>query len=238
MHRFYVPADSCLPGDAQLPAPIGRQLVRVLRARSGERIALFPGDGTESIAEVRDIHGEQVHVRVSAAVAVDRESPISVTVIVALLKGEKLDWVAQKLTELGASRLLFVPAARSISALDGERVAQREERLRRIATEAAEQSGRTRLPEVRILGSVDAALADTDAPYRFMLAPGSQPSLVEQLPAAGPTAVLVGPEGGWTEPEVTGALRRGWLPVGMGPRVLRAETAAIAAAALLTLTQR
>ena len=191
-----------------------RHLERVLRLRAGEGITVSDGAGRwrrcrfdDTLEPVGDIEHD--------------ERPVPpVTIAVALIKGERLDWAVQKLTELGVDRIVPFGAARSVVRWDAGRAAQHLERLRRIARQAAMQSRRTWMPAVDelrpfadVAAEAGAALAEPD---------GDAPSLDRPL-------VLVGPEGGWTEEEASAPLAR----VGLGPTVLRAETAAVAAGTLL-----
>ena len=191
-----------------------RHLERVLRLRPGEDVTVSDGagrwrlcrfaDGLEPIGEIQ--HGE-------------RPDP-PVTIAVALTKGERLDWAVQKLTELGVDTIVPMAAARSVVRWDGHRAGHHTERLRRIARQAAMQSRRTWLPAVTDVHSFAEAAAIAGA---TIAVPGGEP------PSLRSPVVLVGPEGGWSEEE-EGA---GLAGVGLGPTILRVETAAVAAGTLL-----
>ena len=189
-------------------------LERVLRLRPGEDVTVSDGAGRWRLCRYADPLKP-----VGAIVGHERPSP-PVTVAVALTKGERLDWAVQKLTELGVDLIVPFSAGRSVVRWEGHRAGHHVERLRSIARQAAMQSRRTWLPAVDDLRSFAEVAA---APGAVLAEPGGGP------PSLDWPVVLVGPEGGWSEGEAATALPR----VGLGPSVLRAETAAVAAAALL-----
>lgn len=197
-----------------LSADDRHHLERVLRLRPGEDVTVCDGAGRwrrcrfgDALEPTGEIH-ESGH-----------QTP-PVTIAIALTKGERLDWAVQKLTELGVDRIVPFAAARSVVRWDAGRAAHHVERLRRIAREAAMQSRRTWLPSVDDLASFAEVAGTAGA---TLAEPGGEP------PSLARTVVLVGPEGGWAGDEATGTLPR----VGLGPTVLRTETAAVAAATLL-----
>ena len=173
---------------------------------------------------------------------IERESPLRVTLLQALARGEKMDWVLQKATELGVARIVPVATERSVVQLDGERAGRRLEHWQGIVASACEQCGRNRLPEVLAPQSLAAACqlaATSPASVRLVLAPGATASLAAAASAAeagaSEVALLIGPEGGLSEAELRVAAQAGFVAVAMGPRVLRTETASIAALAVLQL---
>lgn len=238
MHRFFVPSSLLSAGHAALPADISRQVCRVLRLRAGHRIVLFDGSGDEVEAVLGDTGGKEVAVTLGARTTPDVDLRCRLHVAVAVLKGEKLDWTIQKLTELGAASIHLMLTERTISTAGEERWPKRLDRYRRIAREATEQCGGVRVPDVlepHTLAELaaDEALAQT----RLIL----DPSAARSLPAAVGEALdglllLIGPEGGFSANEVRLAEEHGATPVRLGRRVLRAETAAIAAAAIVATT--
>lgn len=231
MHRFFVPAALLASETAELPEAIARQVTRVLRLREGERIVLFCGDGCEVEARLEAVSPTRVQARLGERRRPDVELRCHLHVAVAVLKGEKLDWVVQKLTELGAARISFLNTQRTVVEAAGERWARRLARYQRIAQEAAEQCGRVRLPEVREPSGLQEALGGSEA-RKFFLAPEGEVSLVRSLaPCPESVLLLVGPEGGFTERELDLARSAAAQPVRLGARILRAETAAIAGAA-------
>jgi 16S rRNA (uracil1498-N3)-methyltransferase len=230
LHRFHVPPPLVGGGRVVLPEGVGRQLIRVLRARVGERVVLFCGDGREHEAELISVTPPEALVGPCAMPDTELRAPLHVAV--ALLKGEKLDWVVQKLTELGAARISFLATERTVGLPRGERWERRQERYQRIAVEAAEQSGRVRVPEIGgVTGAADLAAAGA-APAFFLDPEAAAPLGAALRPCPDSALVLVGPEGGFTPAERDAVLAAGGRAVTLGRRVLRAETAAIAAAAV------
>ena len=189
-------------------------LERVLRLRPGAQVTVSDGAGRWRLCRF----GDSLEPVGDVVIGIRPSPPI--TVAVALTKGERLDWAVQKLTELGVDGIVPLAAARSVVRWDGDRAAHHVERLRRIARQAAMQSRRTWLPAVDELREFAELVALTGA---ALAEPGGEP------PSLARPLVLVGPEGGWAEEEAAAALPS----VGLGPTVLRTETAAVAAGALL-----
>ncbi len=211
-------------------------IMRVLRLRAGDALTLFNGRGGEFAGSVEEFRRDSVLVGVHDARSVDRESPLSLTLAQGISRGERMDWILQKATELGASRIVPLFTERSVVRLDPKQAERKLHHWRAIAVAACEQSGRNRVPEVALPQGFHDFVADSEPqPTRLLLSPTGATG-IDQLPAAGAgVTVLIGPEGGLTEVEQESALRAGFTPVRIGPRVLRTETAAIAA---LTIIQQ
>ena len=215
----------------------------MLRLARGDEVILFDGEGHEARARVESVDGIigflVLEVDAAQALAARATSAARVTLLCALLKGEKMELVVQKACELGAARLVPVQAARSVVKLDEVRGAARVERWRKIAREAARQCGRADVLEIAEVSSLDAALAAAPEGARFVFHEGARTSplaaALPLVPVAHVTAA-VGPEGGFDAHEVESARVHGFAPVGLGPRVLRAETAALAVLAVLGWT--
>jgi 16S rRNA (uracil1498-N3)-methyltransferase len=211
-------------------------VTRVLRLRVGAALTLFNGQGGEYAASIDKAHGGSVTVAIGEAHAVERESPLSVTLAQGVSRGERMDLVLQKATELGVARLVPLLSERSVVQLDTQHAQRKVNHWRAVAVAACEQCGRNRLPEI----SPPVSLRDylrTDAAgatrLRLLFAPEAQQRIGAVGPAATAGSVLVGPEGGFTDEEQQAAMAAGFTPVRLGPRVLRTETAAIVALALL-----
>jgi 16S rRNA (uracil1498-N3)-methyltransferase len=228
--RFYVDPPLSAGATLRLPGPVAHHATRVLRLRDGADIVLFDGRGGEHRATLL-VDGAGARARLGAFDAVERESPLSLTLLQALVAAEKIDWIVEKAVELGVARLTVVPMQRSVVRLDGERGSRRLQHWREIARAACCQCGRNRLPAVDLCAGLDAALALVPpAGARLLLEPGA----ARPLPAAvGATAVLVGPEGGLTAAESGAAQAAGFVAARLGPRTLRTETAGRAALAAL-----
>jgi len=245
LRRFYAEPEAFLrtPGGVTLSEEESRHLRDVLRLRAGDEAHVFDGEGREFDCVVREVGGRREGATLEVRGAVEPpspESPLELTLAVALLKGEKFDLVVQKATELGAARVVPVETKRSDVRLRDERDAlKRVERWRRLALEAAKQSGRARVPAVEgpvaFAALVEAATRPEEA--RVLFAEGGGAPLDSLLTTAGgrhtAAVALVGPEGGWEDEEVAHAGAYGWHIVTLGGRTLRAETAAITVCALL-----
>jgi 16S rRNA (uracil1498-N3)-methyltransferase len=207
-------------------------LTRVLRLRPRDALTLFNGRGGEYAATITESGGGKLTVEVGEARPIERESPLTLTLAQGVSRGERMDLTVQKVTELGAAAIVPLLTARSVVRLDGRRAERRLDHWRSIAIGACEQSGRNRVPQV--LPPV--ALADflREQPYgaRLLLSPAAARRIPEVARASAVT-VLIGPEGGLTEAEQQAAVAAGFVAVRLGPRVLRTETAAIAALSLL-----
>ncbi len=240
--RVHVPGPLAPGQDLALPAQAAAHVTRVLRLRAGAELTVFDGRGGEWDAVLAPASGKVVTVRLGAHHAVERESPLRVTLLQALARGEKMDWVLQKATELGVARIVPVATERSVVQLDDERAARRLEHWQGIVASACEQCGRNRLPEVlppQSLARACQLAATSPASVRLVLAPGASASLAAAASAAeagaSDVALLIGPEGGLSEAELRVAALAGFVAVAMGPRVLRTETASIAALGVLQL---
>jgi 16S rRNA (uracil1498-N3)-methyltransferase len=227
LRRIHVPEGRIRGGKAALDGRARRYLADVLRLAPGSRIEVFDGEGGRYAGIVEDgFEAVRLGAREAAAPAA-----VEIALVAALAKGEKMDLVVQKATELGAARILPFAAERSVVRLEPAKGGQRTARWRRIAEEAARQCGRADVPEVRPPAPLATALAD--------LAPGSRVLVFERGGgrlggAAAPSlAAVIGPEGGLTEAELRACEAAGAVRASLGPRTLRAETAAIVAVALL-----
>jgi len=218
---------------AELSGDGARHLTRVLRVEPGQRYEIYDGRAAW-LAEVAEAHGPRVVFHVIEPVETP-ELAVRIVLCAALIKFDRLEWMIEKTTELGVDCIQPLEAARSEKGLL-KASAKRAERWVRIAREAAEQSRRLRAPEILPAVRLGACLMET-AGVRYRLEEGAAPPLARLLahPSAPTNEVrlLVGPEGGWTGEERESAARAGWLPTSLGPSVLRAETAAIAAVAVV-----
>ncbi len=233
--RFFCP-DGLLPdSDMPLPTAVAHHAERVLRLAVGDAVTLFDGRGGECAATLLAL-GKQPLARLGPRQEADRESPLAITLVQALASGDKMDWVVQKAVELGAVAIQPVAAERSVLKLTGDRAAKRVAHWQQIAVSACEQSGRNRVPAVGEIVPLARYLAQSFDGTRMILAPGAAGALARKGRPTGPLAILIGPEGGWSPAELQLAERAGCAPLALGPRVLRTETAGLAAlAALQTL---
>jgi 16S rRNA (uracil1498-N3)-methyltransferase len=243
--RVYVDAPLSTGRRVTLEGSAASHLIRVLRLKSGEGLTLFNGQGGEHAATIAEAKSGRLTVEVGELSASERESPLVLTLAQGVSRGERMDLVVQKATELGASRIVPLLTERSVVRLSAPQAARKLEHWRAIAIGACEQSGRNRLPELvpplplaeflRAAGASDraAGAADTAGASRLLLSPEATMRIGEVPRPAHSVTVLIGPEGGLADAEQEAAVAAGFVPVGLGPRVLRTETAAIAALALL-----
>jgi 16S rRNA (uracil1498-N3)-methyltransferase len=216
-----------------LPPPAARHVAQALRMRAGHPLALFTGAGGEYAAAIERIDRKQVLVRVQRHHAIERESVQAITLVQSIIAADMMDFVVRKAVELGAAGISPIRSARS-QGVSAEREARRAGHWRQIVVAACEQCGRNRLPDVLPLVPLDAWLAAAQ-PVRnaVILDAGAQRSLAARAAVASPLFVVIGPEGGFPDDELARAEAAGATRVHIGPRVLRAETAALAALATL-----
>lgn len=233
--RFYTEAALRAGGMAQLPEDAAHHAVHVLRLRAGEEVTLFNGRGGEHAGRIAAIERLRVTVDVLAHRALERESPLAVTLLQGISSSEKMDFTVQKATELGVACLQPVVAARSTGRVSGERAAAKRAHWQRVAIAACEQCGRNRVPEILAPLALEQYCRAPAAPgMRLLLAPEAQLGLREATARlAGAATLAAGPEAGFTGAEEALLAAAGFVPVRLGPRVLRTETAALAALAAL-----
>ena len=235
MTRIHVAAALSVGAELDLPDDAARHVAQVLRMRAGEALTLFDGAAGEYAAVIVEAGRRDVRVRIDRHDPVDRESRLDVTLAQCVSKGDRMDYTIQKAVELGVTRIVPLLSERSVVKLDAERWDKKLEHWRGVAVSACEQSGRTRVPEVAAVQKLDAWLATpADGALRLVLAPTASVSL-RTLDAATKIALLIGPEGGLSDPEISAARHAGCVGIGLGPRVLRTETAGVATLAALQL---
>lgn len=231
--RFYC-REALSPGaHVELPEPVARHAVRVLRMPPGAAMVLFDGRGGQYPAHIERIERDRVYAELGAWQEVECESPLAITLVQALQAGDKMDFTIQKAVELGVRDIVPVESRRSVLKLSGERAAKRVAHWQGVAASACEQCGRNQVPLVAPLEKLENWLArPTQAPLRLMLAPDAEDTLLS-LPPAREVQLLIGAEGGLDPQEMIAARQSGFRAVRMGPRVLRTETAGLAALAVL-----
>ncbi len=234
MHSFYIePPES---GMAALPADEAKHAARVLRLQPGDAVCAMDGAGSRWRAEIAEIGAGGAKVRLIEPLA-SNEAPVRVTVYQGVPKADKLDFIVQKLTELGAAALVPVKMERCVAKPDAKDGAKRRERLERIAQEAAKQCGRALPPRISEPLSWKEALSDL-AGRGLVLVPWEEArgarmrDVLAEMPGAADIGVVIGPEGGMTADEVAAMAELGARMVTLGPRILRTETASVVAAAL------
>lgn len=235
--RFYCPEIPAQAGAAQLPEQAAHHAARVLRLQVGDKVVVFNGRGGEGEAAIAAIGKRDVGVEITAWRDTERESPLQVTLAQAISAGEKMDYTLQKAVELGIGDIQPLAGERSVVKLAGERAEKRVAHWQGVVVAACEQSGRNRVPQVAPIRPLLDWLGQQDrGGLRLMLSPGAATALRDLPRPAGNVTLLIGPEGGLSPAEAAAAQRFGFTPARLGARVLRTETAALAAlAAMQTL---
>lgn len=227
--RLFLPLEFQPGEEVELPEERAHYLATVLRLRAGSELVVFNGEGGEFAAEVMAVSRRGARVRVGSPRAGDRESPLRVHLGLGISRGERMDLVIQKAVELGVSAITPLATARSVVKLDAERRMSRRDHWQKVAQSAAEQCQRTRVPEVAEPQPLDVWLA-AGRGLKLLLDPLGRHTLkVLSPPPDAEVRLLSGPEGGFSAEERDQAHAAGFLSIRMGPRILRTETAAIAA---------
>lgn len=230
--RFFTTQAIAVGARLTLEPEPSRHIARALRMQPGELLCLFDGSDREARARIEAIDRNAVTIRVEAVQACSRESPLNLALAISVSRGDRVDTIVQKATELGVTSIYPLLSERTGVRLDETRLDKKHGHWQRIATSACEQCGRNRLPRVEPISSLGDVLARAaaDDALRLVLHPGEGD---HGLPTACSSLwLLVGPEGGFTDSEVDEATRAGFSGFGLGPRILRTETAPLVAIAL------
>jgi len=236
--RFFCPTRLAQGESFELPSDVTRH-VQVRRLQPGDEIELFDGHGNIALARIESIGKKTCQVCIHAQDYVSKELAGKITLIQAMTSQEKLDWITEKATELGVARLIVVQSKRSIIKLDDERARKRAEHCQRIIESASEQCGRNHLMELHLPETLDNAikacqnipkLACLPLPDTVTL---NDPGLLKEIRAELACAIFIGPEGGWDSLETQAMVKHGAKTVSLGQRILRTETAGLAAVSAL-----
>lgn len=220
----------------ELTGQTGHYLARVLRLTSGDSVTLFDGDGRDYSGEILEVKRQCVTVRVGESRLAGNESPLKITLVQAISRGERMDYTLQKATELGVSSIQPISSHRVEVRLDEKRKAKRLTHWQGVVISACEQSGRAVVPGVLPPCSLDEWLAMAGLSPGLVLDPGAELSLSDYSVRTDAIFVLIGPEGGFTHKELEDVKAKGVTAVSLGPRVLRTETAGTVAVAILQTT--
>ncbi|MGH8217743.1 MAG: 16S rRNA (uracil(1498)-N(3))-methyltransferase [Steroidobacteraceae bacterium] len=233
--RVYVAEPLSAQTLVEVGGPAANHIARVLRLQAGAAITAFDGRGGEYQARIDAIRKDRVLVSVGAHRAIERESPLAATLAQGISRGERMDFVVQKATELGVQRIVPLITERTVVRLDAKQAQAKVRHWRAIVVAACEQCGRNILPQVSQPQGLEALLAEREEPLQRLVLSPSGEQRVRELAFRGPVLVLIGPEGGLSDTELEMAVRAGFQAVRLGPRILRTETAAVAALAALQL---
>src|SRR5690606_37018291 len=231
--RIYTPQPLSVGTHLALEADAAHHLARVLRMGVDAPLTLFNGDGWEYVARIAAIDKKNVSVAIERSDSFERESPLSIQLGIAVSKGERMDWVIQKATELGVAQISPLQSERVEVRLHGEREQKTRAHWQAITVAACEQCQRNRLPGIDVTQSLSQWLDSVIADEKFVLHHRSDATLTHATPAPRRVALLIGPEGGLSEGVIALAERAGVKSLRLGPRVLRTETAPVAAISVL-----
>lgn len=234
MPRFYCPQPLAAGASIDLPEALAHH-VHVLRLQPGAELSLFNGDGGQYLAELASVDKRHATVRVLAFVARDVELPYEITLAQALPEASKMDWIIEKAVEMGVAAIQPLAAQRCVVRLSAEREQKKQAHWQGVIEAASEQSGRNRLARLAPVDDFQRWIGQQDMHKRLLLSPRGGQSLPAWARHQPPQAIslMIGPEGGFTVQEEEAAIARGALALTMGPRILRTETAGIAAVAAL-----
>ena len=231
--RLHVDGPLAAGGSVPLPEAASRHVTKVLRLGPGDPLILFDGRGGEYEAAVARVSRGAVAVEVGAYRPVDRESALAIELGQGVCRGDRMDLVVQKATELGVCAIRPVLCERSVVKLDPARARRRVEHWRAIAVHAAQQSGRTRAPDLGGVEGLESWLSRPGAGQGIFLSPQAASPISDLAHSGGAVRLLVGPEGGLSPREAECVRAAGFTGLRLGPRVLRTETAALAALSVL-----
>ncbi|MEM1112607.1 MAG: 16S rRNA (uracil(1498)-N(3))-methyltransferase [Pseudomonadota bacterium] len=229
--RVYTELDLVVDAQVELESGPSQHLARALRMGPGDSLTLFNGSGGEYAASITAVSKQTVTVRVDAFRSKEVESSLGIELGIAVSRGERMDWIIQKSTELGVASIAPLFTERTEVKLKGERASKKLSHWQQIAVSACEQCGRNRVPTVADFSPLGDWLSATSAERKFVLHHRSEPQAPGDTP--GSVALLIGPEGGLSPGEIEAALAAGFEALRLGPRVLRTETAPLAALSIL-----
>ena len=238
MARFFLPKENIHDRCGLIRGEELNHLRKVLRLRAGDAITVFDESGWEHEAVIRSVNTEEAEIDIHRSHAAERESPIEITLALGLTKADKMDFVIEKATELGVHTIAPLITEFTVPNLDQKKSSRRVDRWEKIALSATKQSGRTRVPGIRPIVAFSEFIEQRSArDLNLLFWEKEGERTLRKLNAAQTpehaVTIAVGPEGGFSAAEAQAALQRGFLTVSLGPRILRAETAPIAALALV-----
>ena len=238
MARFFVLRENLRGETATVMGQELDHMRKVVRLNPGDAVTLFDDEGWEHQGVIRSYAAHSVEIAILKSSQPARESPLRVTLAQALGKGEKMDWVVEKATELGAAAIAPFFSSRTVPKLDRAGAEKRQARWRKIALNAAKQSGRTRVPEIfAIIDFAELVQKPWPCELKLLCREGGLQRVLAEVKRENPRVesllLLIGPEGGLSADEVAEAVRNGFQSIGLGKRMLRTETAAVAALSLV-----
>jgi 16S rRNA (uracil1498-N3)-methyltransferase len=215
-----------------LPESVHRHAVQVLRLKAGAPVRLFDGQGRELEATLSLVERKRSEVQLDRELDIQSESPLDITLLQGISRGERMDFAIQKAVELGVKTIMPVVTERCNVQLSKERAEKRLKHWQGVLTSACEQSGRAYMPELSPVTTLDEAMTVTADDLKLVLDPQAQQRF-HSLPQPQTLTLLIGPEGGLSDDEISQAQQADFTAVQFGPRILRTETAAVAALAVV-----
>ena len=232
--RFYVDAPLREGGVCALPEDAAHHAIHVMRLREGDDTVLFNGRGGEYAARIASMQKLRIALDVLQHRPVERESPLQMTLLQGVSSSDKMDFTVRKAVELGVTAIRPLLATRSVARPKGERADSRRAHWQKVAISACEQCGRNKVPEVHPLAALEACLREPAEGFKLLLTPRSDLPLSKAVEGKTGFVLAAGPEAGFDADEEAAFAQAGYTPVKLGPRVLRTETAALAALAALS----
>jgi 16S rRNA (uracil1498-N3)-methyltransferase len=232
--RIYTPQTLAGVSFVELEQQASHHINKVLRMQEGDSLILFNGDSFDYTARINNIHKKSLSVSIDNAIASETESPLSIHLGIGISKGDRMDWIMQKATELGVTAITPLFTERTEVRLKGERLEKKHQHWQQIIISACEQSGRSVLPQLAPATQIDMWTENAQAEKKFVLHHRSTQTLVGK-DAPKSIVLLVGPEGGLSNAEIIAAENQNFDALALGPRVLRTETAPLAALSVLQL---
>ena len=232
--RLFCPINLAHRAQANLPGGAAHHAIRVLRLKRGDEVRLFNGEGGEYEASIHRVEKDSVTVDIGRHHDLERESKLRVCLAQGITTGDKMDYTLQKAVELGVARIQPLDTNRAVVRLNQDRAEKRLQHWQNVVVAACEQCGRNTVPRVAAILPFEEWVAGTDpSTVRLMFSPYAEQRLSDCAAPAGEVNMVIGPEGGLNQEEITFAQAKGFKSVRMGPRVLRTETAPLAALAAM-----
>lgn len=239
VYRFFVPGEQIMADCAEITGDDVNHIKNVLRMTPGEKVVISCGQGIDYYCIIKDVQSEAILLEIEKEEQVQTELPVKIVLFQALPKADKMEWIIQKAVELGAAEIVPVRTKRSVVRLDEKKAAKKQQRWQAIAEAAAKQSGRGIVPGVHPVVSFSEALSYADEleqkviPYELYDNMQETKTVIEQVVKADSIGIFIGPEGGFERGEVEQAMEAGVLPISLGRRILRTETAGLAILSVL-----
>lgn len=225
MIRLYHSSTINLEQNITLDKNTSNHLIRVLREKKGSVVTIFNGDGYEYLAEVIDENSKHCQICITNKSKIENESPLNITLLQGISRGDRMDTCIQKSTELGVHTVIPVLCQRSGGNLKGDRAEKKLNHWQQISISACEQSGRCIIPEIKPVIDFKQAIQNTNSNHNIILAPDTENTINSIAAPINNISILIGPEGGFTEEEIQFATNNDFTAITLGPRILRTETA-------------